>query len=75
MDKKFIRVTEAHKKQFSKSSLVGCVGIVSSFGQNERDTEEMYFVELHGGSGINVFTKSHVELITEKEYFKGCLRG
>jgi len=54
---------------------IGKVGRLMSRGQNERDPEEMFFVQITGVASLRVFASKQVEYITEKEYFKGCLRG
>jgi hypothetical protein len=53
----------------------GKVGRTLSHGKNENDTHEMFFVQIHGVKELKVFNAKQIEFITEKEYFKGCLRG
>ncbi len=73
-EKEFIRVIGAFN-QPSVNKYIGRVGKVASHGQNERDPEEMFFVQMHGEEALQVFAIKQVEFITQKEYFKSCLRG
>ena len=70
----FIRVVAAFD-QPSAHKYIGKVGRTMSHGKGERDPEEMFFVQMHGDDQLKVFTMKQIEYITEKEYFKGCLRG
>jgi len=70
----FIRVIGAFD-QPSVNKYIGKVGRTMSHGKNKRDSEELFFVRMHGETDLKVFAIKQVEFITEKEYFKGCLRG
>ncbi len=70
----FIRVIGAFD-QPSVNKYLGKVGRTLSHGKNELDSDEMFFVQMHGESAIKVFAMKQVEFITEKEYFIGCLSG
>jgi len=73
---KYARVIGSFEMADSTIYYVGKVGKVLSYGRNDRgDTNEMLFMEMHGETGLKVFMRRDVELITKKEYFKECLHG
>lgn len=71
----FVRVIGSFDQSPSMDRYNGKVGRTMSHGKGTRDTHEMFFVQLHGVNDIKVFNAKQIEYITEKEYFKGCLRG
>lgn len=73
---KFVRIIGSFGMSDAHKPHIGRVGkLVSEVENADNNSQEMIFVELNGDVRISVFLRIDVDIITEKEYFKGCLGG